>query len=274
MAKKYSSKKDSKLLTETLSSKRSTSAKGFKTSDSASSFQSRFAERKEAAIPFKILESLMNKGKRSICRVLIKNKIQGSAGLIVAQHNNRLYYMLITCNHVLPFTARFDLCQVEMHFQGLEKAELHNKLLREEWIQFSWTSIFYDATVIELTEETVEFLRDNGADFLVASSKEVKREEKIGLVQYPATREYPEGELSFSNGEVYDIQDINLYYWVEGAEGSSGSPVLSYDGSALAVHNRQILRGPNNFGSKETRGGALLTEILHKYFKDKDFFSR
>ena len=266
---------DPMLLKKTPSSKSSTTAKDSKTSVSASlSFQSRFTEQKEGAIPLKILESLMKKGRRSICRVRISNKIQGSAGLIVAQHNNRLYYMLITCNHVLPYTARFDLCQVEMHFQGLEKPELQNKFLREEWIQFSWTSEYYDATVIELTEETVMFLRDYGADFLETSSKEVKSKEEIGLLQYPASCKYPEGELSFSYGEVYDIENFNMYYWVEGAEGSSGSPVLSYDGSALAVHNKQILRGPSNFGSKETRGGALMTEILRKYFKDRDFFSK
>ena len=226
--------------------------------DSASSYV-----RKEAAIPMRILDILSYKGKRSICRVSFSNKIQGSAGLIVTKYNNRQYYMIITCNHVLPFNASCDFSKVQIHFQGLKEAELHDKFLRKKWIQSSWTSSFYDATVIELTKETVEYFLDFGADFLEASSKEVKTDEKIGLVQYP------KGEFSFSNGEVYDIIGKNLYYWAEGDEGSSGSPVLSYEGSAIAVHNCKIKSDFEDRSRKEARRGTLLKDILGKYFEDK-----
>jgi hypothetical protein len=244
----------------------------------SASTQSRPMVRKEEnsrAIPFTILTKLTDIGIRSICRISYRNEMQGTAGLIVAQHKDRCYYLLVTCNHVVPFTAFYDLCQVELHFQELQ-TEMHNHFLKREYIKYAWTSSnhSYDATVIELTDIAKELFQTNGAKFLEVSNNVIKRDDQIGLVQYPKYKEYSAGELSFSYGEVYDFDDITLYYRTDGAKGSSGSPVLSYDGTVLAVHNSEILTGPMSrpdSAKRQTRGGTLLREILLKYFEDRDY---
>ena len=222
----------------------------------------------EKAIPCAILTKLVNIGNQSICR-LSTNSTQGSAGLIQSQHNGVDYYLLITCNHVLPFTARDDLFDVAIHFEGLPNLLGSQDKLQKQWVQFCLTSVKYDATVIELTQDFVKILGDNGATFLTPLNDNLRINQAIALVQYPG------GVLHFSHGEIYDITNkINVYYWVDGDKGSSGSPVLTFEGYPFAVHTSQI--GPTNAqdpGKRETRGGVLLKVILSCYFEDRIAFS-
>lgn len=74
--------------------------------------------------------------------------------------------------------------------------------------------------------------------------------------------------MCFSNGTVAEIKDNKLEYFIEAAKGSSGSPVLNWDGKAIAIHQAKL-----DFDTDEVirvrRCGTVLSKIIDEYFQNK-----
>ena len=84
---------------------------------------------------------------------------------------------------------------------------------------------------------------------------------------------------SFASGEVFRTADHTLEYFIDASKGSSGSPVLNWDGEAIAIHNSQLKLGfeaPKEFSHsvRELRGGTLLHKIFEQFFKDRGNYRR
>lgn len=194
-----------------------------------------------------VYESAFAQAKVSVCHVQVPPippdfvEVQGTAGLY--QLTNTVF-SAITNNHVLPVTDKEFLSRTVFTFAGLGPIRFS-----ENEIKCCTTSEKLDATIIELTEECVKRLLNGGAKFIrLASARDGN---KIAMAQYP------EGVLSFDKGVIHEIRDNELYYYLGGAPGSSGSPILLWDFHAIGIHKESANRADHSALGPVRRGTCL-----------------
>ena len=129
-------------------------------------------------------------------------------------------FTVATSNHVIPITDTNFLVNTVFTFEGLVKIKLS-----EEEIKFSTTNRELDATVIELTDACVKRLQQFGAKF-------------IRVTTASGSNKYPEGEFCIDRGAIQEIKDNDVYYYLGGALGSNGSPILLWDYKAIGMHKQ------------------------------------
>ena len=129
-------------------------------------------------------------------------------------------FTVATNNHVIPITDANFLINTVFIFEGLGTINLS-----EKEIKFCTTNKELDATVIELTEAGVKRLHQFGAKF-------------IRVTTASGGHKSPEGEFSIDRGAIHKIKDNEVYYYLDGALGSNGSPILLWDYKAIGMHNQ------------------------------------
>ena len=127
-------------------------------------------------------------------------------------------FTIATNNHVIPITDADFLVNTVFTFEGLGQIKLS-----EEEIKFLTTNRELDATVIELTEAGVKRLQQFGAKF-------------TGVTSANGGDKNPEGEFCIDKGAIHEIRNNEVYYYVDGALGSNGSPILLWDYRAIGMH--------------------------------------
>lgn len=92
---------------------------------------------------------------------------------------------------------------------------------------------------------------------------------QVAMLQYPA------GELEFAYGEIDSVNAKDITYRFGTAPGSSGSPVLSQDAEALALH-RSSEYGDTGLGTIPltqqpdlSRTATLLRVVIDAYLKER-----
>ena len=115
-------------------------------------------------------------------------------------------FTVATNNRVIPITDTNFLVNTVFTFEGLGQIKLSDKE-----IKFCTTNRELDATVIELTEADVKRLQQFGAKF-------------IRVTTASGGGKCPEGEFSIDRGAIQKIKDNEVYYVLDGALGSNGSP--------------------------------------------------
>ena len=120
-------------------------------------------------------------------------------------------FTVATNNHVIPITEGDFLINTVFTFEGIGQIKLS-----EEEIKFCTTNKELDATVIELTEAGVKRLQQFGAKFTRVTSA-------------TGGDKSPEGEFSIDRGAIKKINENEVYYYLDGALSSNGSPFLLWD---------------------------------------------
>ena len=169
----------------------------------------------------KISKSAFPQAKVSVCHVqapLIPPDtavLHGTADLYELAEG---LFTVATNNHVIPTTDTNFLVNTVFTFEGFGQISL-----KEEEIKFCTTNRELDATVIELTEAGVKRLQQFGAKFIRVT---------IANGGYKS----PEGEFSIDRGAIQKIKENEVYYYVDRALGSNGSPILLWDYKATGMH--------------------------------------
>ena len=126
-------------------------------------------------------------------------------------------FTVTTNNHVIPITDTNFLVNTVFTFEGLGQIKLS-----EKEIKFCTTNSELDATVIELTEAGVKRLQQFGAKF-------------IRVTTASGGDKSPEGEFSIDRGAIQKIKENEVYYYLNSALSSNGSPILLWDYKAIEM---------------------------------------
>ena len=200
------------------------------------------------AAPVKVYESAFAQAKISVCHVQAPPNppaIIGDQGTAALYELTEGVFAAATNNHVLPVTGAEFLIRIVFTFEGLGPITLS-----KDEINCCTTSKELDATVVELTEQCVKRLQQLGAKFIRLTT--AREGDKIAMAQYP------QGQFSFDKGAIEEIKDNELYYYLGGAPGSSGSPILLWDYKAIGMHKQSGSRVEHRALGPIRRGTSLL----------------
>ena len=170
--------------------------------------------------PVKVYKSAFAQAKVSVCHVQAPPIPPDTVapGIADLYELGEGVFTVATNNHVIPITDTNFLINTVFTCEGLGQIRLS-----EEEIKF-WTTIReLDATVIELTEAGVQRLQQFGAKFIRVTSA-------------GGGDKYPEGEFSIDMGAIHEIKNNEVYYYLDRALGSNGSPILLWDYRAVGMH--------------------------------------
>ena len=124
----------------------------------------------------------------------------------------------MTNNRVIPITDADLLVKNVFTFEGRGQIRLS-----EEEIRFCSTNRELDATVIELTDACAKRLKQFGAKF-------------IRVTTASDGDQISEGEFCYDRRTIQEIEDNEIHYYLGGALGSDGSPILLWDYRAFGMH--------------------------------------
>ena len=171
----------------------------------------------------KLYELAFAQAKVSVCHVQAPPippdtaVLQGTADLYELAGG---VFTVATNNHVIPITDANFLVNTEFTFEGVEQIRLS-----KEEMKFCTTNKELDATVIELTEAGVKRLQQLGAKFTRVTTAN-------------GGDKSPEGEFCIDRGAIHEIKDKEVYYYLGGALGSNGSPILLWNYRAIGMHKQ------------------------------------
>ena len=163
----------------------------------------------------------------------------GCQGTIALYEISMNIFVLITSHHNLPVTDASLLCRSDIIFGGICKI-----VLKPEDIACVSTNKELDATVIELTDQCVAFLKKCGFNFLKVTNARLG--DQVAILQL-----YPNAEYAFDKGAIHEINDWRLYSYIACDVGSSGSPLLLWDVQAVGLIRNE------NYDSAQRAQGSL-----------------
>ena len=173
------------------------------------------------APPLKVYKSAFVQEKVFVCHVQAPPippdtvGLQGTADLYELSEG---VFTVVTTNHLIPIADADFLVNTVFEFEGFGQIRLS-----KEEIKFCTTDKELDATVIELTEAGVKRLEQFGAKFIRVTSAS-------------GGDKSPEGEFCINKGAIQEIKDNEVYYYLGGAFGSIGSPILLWDYRSFGMH--------------------------------------
>ena len=124
-----------------------------------------------------------------------------------------------------------------------------------------------DATFIALPGCAINQLDDAGAVWLSIHPDDAKVGEKVFTIQHPAVQS--KGNLSFAHGEVKGTESqtgktsshIFVKHSADTEPGSSGSPVMTYDGRLIGLHRCSVSEAPKG----ATNARCILKAIIEDF---------
>lgn len=203
-------------------------------------------------------QNVKNSAIKSVCKITTAKKTQGTTALYrVLDQNNQEHFLMMTCNHVLPTTSLQEIFQAILEFEGIQ--EMRSIQLKLEDVIFVWTAELLDATVIELSPEVASIYSSNGAKFLEIDIAELNVEFTI--------LQYPDGIFSISLGDIERIIDNYVCYRSGTSFGSSGSPLLTRDCKAIAMHHASNPGAADNQPDVH-RWASALSYVVKAYLEE------
>lgn len=184
-----------------------------------------------SAMPLKISLFDRKQAGKAVCTIKTPHGDQGTGAYYrVVDKNGKYRFLIMTCNHVLPTTSLKEIMQTIFEFKEIQ--QMSSMRLSKEHIKFVWTAKLLDATVIKLSPQVASLYSSYGAQFLIVGEAELLAE--IVLLQYPLKT------VSFAHGDIDKIEGTDVFYRMGTAPKSSGSPIVSWDCVALAMHKSDV----------------------------------
>ena len=220
------------------------------------------------AIPFKTLCDISKFAKvqeiagKCVCKIKTKHD-QGTCSFYKFTQNETTWFLLMTCNHVMPTNSFSEIIKAELEFEDIPLLKSFN--LVKEQVKYVWTSKLYDTTVVEIPPEQAELLTKIGIQFLEVGKAEL--EAKIAIPQYP------HGIFSIAYGDIEGLSGNDVFYRMGTAPGSSGSPLLTCDCVALAMHNSGTV-GATGDQPNAIRKAINLDPVIKAYLTEESEFEQ
>ena len=178
-------------------------------------------------VTIQMMRDICSFGEASVCMLNAATegdglRFQGSAGFYELKQN---LWAIISNNHVVQFTDNEFICGITLTF------DLHGGFgvkMRAEYVEHVTTSPNLDATIIEITEEFMLKLKKLGVNFLKV--KRAEANQQVALISCS------NGAFSFDKGVIESVERFTLSYYMASGNGSSGSPILTWDFFAVGIH--------------------------------------
>ena len=193
-------------------------------------------------IPF----NYQNKIAKCTAKIFLPDNGKGSGFFTKFKRNNKLFYCLLTNQHVIEPEMIVDGYEIIIKYDN-ESKELKIKLDKQERIILCLKKILkIDVTLIEIIPKD----KIDDSYFLIPKTIDSLSSligKNIQIIQYPLG-----GDLSFSNGKIKEVYNKNENYFFHDASteaGSSGSPI-AFDGEdkVFAIHKGASKDSDSNVG--------------------------
>ena len=205
---------------------------------------------------------------RAVCRIELKEnnswRKQGSGFLLEVHLNNQHNLKgLLTNNHVInKKDYKNESLSCELIFEGLQngkkgKLRVQLPLGSDETYFFTSDKIKMDATFIQMPQHLIDELERENAVWLTIHYANAKEGEKIFILQHPAIIANRAAALGIGRvSEFVEMQNTSnpfriLKHTVDTECGSSGSPVINFNGELIGLHRCAFDDGYN--GATEAR---------------------
>ena len=230
------------------------------------------------AVPFKTLSIASKFAKvqeiagKCVCKIktnIVKNQhdqgtcTQGTCTFYKVAQNETTRFLIMTCNHVMPTNSLNEIIKAILEFEDIP--QLTSFSLVKEQVKYVWTSKLYDTTIVEILPEQAELLTTKGIKFLEVGKAELHVE--IAIPQYPL------GIFSIAYGDIEGLGDNEVFYRMGTASGSSGSPLLTCDCVALAMHNSGAA-GAAGDQPNAIRKAISLDSVIKAYLTEESEFEQ
>ena len=195
---------------------------------------------------------------KSVCKIHPAHREQGTGALYrVVDRQSRDRFLIMTCNHVLPTNAIYEIKQTQFFFPEIPQM---GNVLEMAQVKFVWCAKLLDATVIEISPELAVRFQSYGANFLQVG--EATPDVDVVILQFPA------GTFSIAYGDIEAINGDKVFYQIGTEGGSSGSPLLNLDCVAVAMHNAGSA-GAASTQPAGIRRATALSAVVKAYLKEQ-----
>lgn len=167
--------------------------------------------------------------RKSVCKVKPIHNDQGTGSFLEALDcNNKLRFIFMTGNKVLPTNSRNEICQTILEFEGIQQMTGYTWDKHKKHLKFIWTSKLYGATVIEISTELADLFKSYGVLFLKVGK--IVPKTKVPILQYI------NGKFGIMTGEINHINGYEVFYQLANGSERSGSHIFDWNCMALAIH--------------------------------------
>ena len=191
---------------------------------------------------------------KSVCKIKTFES-QGSGFLIKLKKRDEDFFCLMTNEHVVTKSMIENENTIKVYYDNEEK-KIEIKLNPNERIIEIFTYLDIDLSVVEILFKdriSTQFFLLPSIYYMSNYDKLIN--ENIDIIQYP------NGELSFSNGKIEKINGFEFSYSASTEYGSSGSPIfLKNTDKVIGIHKKRDLIMPLNIGN--------FIGPIYRYFKD------
>ena len=227
-----------------------------------------------AALTLEDIQHLYDIGEKRMCKNHINGK-QGTGFFLEIKNYSDLPFtkVLFTNNHFIPKKTIVDKSNIKINFINKEKSNI-SKYLDIEEIEFYdldyfdgissnkrrkiFTNKNLDYTCIEILDSDKlnnDFFKNNTKEL---NKEYIKDKKDIFILQYPSGN-----DLSYSYGQITEIDNPLIYHNASTNCGSSGSPIICKDNfEVIGIH----------FGGKEKNNvnyanniSNVLIDVKNKY---------
>ena len=221
-------------------------------------------------VPFKTLSKfakVQEVAGKCVCKIttnMVNNQhVQGTCTFCKVAQSETTRFLIMTCNHVMPTNSLNEIIKAILEFEDIP--QLTSFKLVKEQLKYVWTSKLYDTTIVEIPPEQAELLTTKGIKFLEVGKAELHVE--IAIPQYPL------GIFSIAYGDIEGLGDNEVFYRIGTATGSSGSPLLTWNCVALAMHSSGTV-GAAGDQPNATRKAIGLDPVIKAYLTEESEFEQ
>ena len=217
-------------------------------------------------ISFEKIEKLLYLMKHCVCKIYLPDGVIGTGFFceISNKFNSKPYYVMITCNHVINkgFLKYKESIKIKLQQQEKEINISDNRKI--------YTCEENDITIIEIIpsiDEIYNFIELN--EELFQNNRNLIFIEKSIYIIHAKRR-------GVSFGNIKKILEEKIIHTCSTEEGSSGAPILDYNGKIIGIHIGTNLKNHISFGRffiNSINEFINNINLIKKYknYNDKDF---